>query len=503
MLKESAITIGGDLSHTVRLPDLRASDLLAGIERRGSAYWAVERDPVTSMKVNGVRTSEAALRDGDVIMLCGTHVIRFGTVPERHESPKRVRQIVRQCWQGTRQLDTGQVGRAWFFLRDVCHCTMSDASRVTLVAWAAVLGLVAAAGIVSAVSLMQARAAGRRVVALSEQVIAGAVSRRQLEQQIARLRQIERDKIKTEAALGDISRDLHTAEQRLARIEGQTPALLASIEAARHAVALVLVSYTFHEKGGGRPLRYVAVDAHGTPLPTADAGYETSVDGTGPIVTAESTGSGFLSSGGRIITNRHVAEPWRDQEIANRVMREGFEPRYSIMRAYFPHLRRPIELRVAAVSPAADLAVLTGAVPRAVSALSFAPAGRRVSPGDPIVLVGYPTGFDALLAKADEAVAQRILERVGGDWAEMAGALASEQLITPLVTVGHVSDVRGNNIVYDAATTQGGSGGPVLNVAGEVIAVNYARLADFAGASFGIPIGNLQPLLRVPGKPDR
>jgi serine protease Do len=42
-------------------------------------------------------------------------------------------------------------------------------------------------------------------------------------------------------------------------------------------------------------------------------------------------------------------------------------------------------------------------------------------------------------------------------------------------------------VTYDALTTGGGSGGPVLSTDGKVIAINSAVLQRFAGSSFGVP----------------
>lgn len=45
--------------------------------------------------------------------------------------------------------------------------------------------------------------------------------------------------------------------------------------------------------------------------------------------------------------------------------------------------------------------------------------------------------------------------------------------------------------------TYGSSGGPVLDASGDVIALNYALLDNFAGAKFGIPIRFVHELLRA------
>jgi len=74
--------------------------------------------------------------------------------------------------------------------------------------------------------------------------------------------------------------------------------------------------------------------------------------------------------------------------------------------------------------------------------------------------------------------------------------LAKRKLIRPLVTQGHVGDVLPDKIVYDAQTTSGGSGGPLLNNQGGVIGVTFAVVRGFGGSNFGVPIGYASPLLK-------
>ena len=165
------------------------------------------------------------------------------------------------------------------------------------------------------------------------------------------------------------------------------------------------------------------------------------------------------------------------------------------MRAYLPQLDRAVPLRVVAISGEADIALVTGAIPMDRRPLTLAAPERRIVTGETVAVLGYPTGFDALLAKTGEAVARTLVEHAGRDVLRLANGLATRRLITPLVTMGHVGDVVGQNIVYDAATTHGGSGGPVLDADGQVIAINYARLESFSGAQFGIPIRFVRTLL--------
>ena len=66
--------------------------------------------------------------------------------------------------------------------------------------------------------------------------------------------------------------------------------------------------------------------------------------------------------------------------------------------------------------------------------------------------------------------------------------LSQRGLIRPLATWGHLSDVQPHQLTYDALTTAGGSGSPILNVQGKVIGINQAILVSFPGSNFGIPI---------------
>ncbi len=48
-------------------------------------------------------------------------------------------------------------------------------------------------------------------------------------------------------------------------------------------------------------------------------------------------------------------------------------------------------------------------------------------------------------------------------------------------------------MVYDADTTHGGSGGPVLDVNGAAIAINTAIIPDHGGSNFDVPVVFARP----------
>jgi S1-C subfamily serine protease len=121
-------------------------------------------------------------------------------------------------------------------------------------------------------------------------------------------------------------------------------------------------------------------------------------------------------------------------------------------------------------------------------------SAKAAEGGEGVVLMGYPTGLDAILARTSDANAEAILKQ--GSSHDVMTELAKRRLVRPLVTQGHIGDVLKDKIVYDAQTTSGGSGGPLFNSQGKVIGVNFAILQGFGGSNFGIPIRYAAPLLK-------
>ncbi|MET0555209.1 MAG: S1C family serine protease, partial [Vicinamibacteria bacterium] len=111
---------------------------------------------------------------------------------------------------------------------------------------------------------------------------------------------------------------------------------------------------------------------------------------------------------------------------------------------------------------------------------------------------GYPAGLEAILAKSDTSIVRSILEQHGTSAEKITDALGERGLIRPSTTQGHIGDVTRTDIVFDAPTTQGGSGGPVFNKRGQVVAVEYAVLQKFGGNSFGVPVEYAIQLLATP-----
>ncbi|MEX0285855.1 MAG: trypsin-like peptidase domain-containing protein [Paracoccaceae bacterium] len=278
---------------------------------------------------------------------------------------------------------------------------------------------------------------------------------------------------------------------RLDTLEAQREAAQRVIAGAQESVVFLQAAYGLRHKASGRMLRH-QVDAGGMPRVSPSGRPLFTLDGNGPVAEAQITGTGFLVDGmGKLVTNRHVALPWEeDEEDAPQEM----EPVMVRFQAWFPSQSDPVPVVTVAVSDTADLAVLRMETrPESVRGLRI--ARDASSPGEAIIVMGYPTGLRSLLAQSGDAfVAALQADEETGFW-EVAARLARANLIAPLSTRGIIGRVSEPTMVYDAETTSGGSGGPVLNMAGEVVAVNTAIIPEFGGSNLGVPAAHIHLLL--------
>jgi S1-C subfamily serine protease len=158
--------------------------------------------------------------------------------------------------------------------------------------------------------------------------------------------------------------------------------------------------------------------------------------------------------------------------------------------ASFPGESAPIVVDFASVRVRADeldVAALHVDLPRPLPILELSTEDPRSLRGTAVLVVGYPTGVNALLAKADQLVVDAVTDGTPA-LGEIIDRLAGFHAISPIITSGVLGDVGGEKLVYDATTTSGGSGGPVFSRDGRVIGVNFAVMRGFTGSNFGVPI---------------
>jgi len=300
--------------------------------------------------------------------------------------------------------------------------------------------------------------------------------------------------------VAELERHLSASNQRLQKLEAERTVAQDVIRSYSASVCLVHVVVAFRTKGSHLLLRYAALNPPGLPAMNANGETQVQLGGFGPEVRMDSFGTGFLaSSDGRIVTNHHVVEPWWKNDDIAELLKQApdLEPMVIEMTAYFPGIPRGIPITVRTISSDADLAVVAGDTSGLnLKILSMDDSSSAAVSGEPVVLIGYPTGIDAILARTTEDARRSIAARAKSDPERLMAELAHRQLIRPVNTQGHIGDVLSDKIIYDAQTTSGGSGSPLFNADGKVIAVNVAMLRDFGGSNFAIPVRFAKALLR-------
>lgn len=168
-------------------------------------------------------------------------------------------------------------------------------------------------------------------------------------------------------------------------------------------------------------------------------------------------GSGFVvSADGLVVTAAHVTG---GLPVVNLVFADG-----TVARA-----------ELAGANESADVAVYRATPGRQLASLSFGDS-NQVKAGQPVVLMGAPYG---LVGTATSGIISAVNRQIGAPVDEddpFAGAALSGPVKAYLQT--------------DAALTAGGSGGPLLNSAGQVIGMASARESrgePGAGLAFAIP----------------
>jgi S1-C subfamily serine protease len=464
-------------------------------ERDGEVVL-VDSGSAAGTLVSGRRVEETVLRAGDVIRLGeGGPELRFERELDRPlapapapVSPTMMLRVLGQTRRSLRQ-----------------------ALAAVVIAAAALLGW----------SQLQNRSLQREMAGLRDAVRQADVERASLERRVAEERgrtegarealerRLEDDRDREDALRALIAgsdadevkalkAELGATRDRIATLETERAVGERIIRAYGNGVCLIQGSYGFSD-AAGRPLRYSGATEEGEPDGTPAA------NGKGAPYTVDYYGTGFLvERGGLVLTNRHVAEPWWNDAAAQAFQAQGFQPRFLRLRAFFPHEGEAFALTAERVSEDADLALMRVALGgRRIPVLPLETERARAVAGQPVVVVGYPTGLEAILAKAESGVVKAILESHGTDSDRVTDALSRQGLIRPSTTQGHIGDITATDIVFDAPSAQGGSGGPVFNKHGQVIAVEYAVLPKFGGNSFGVPISYALDLLRSARKPKK
>jgi len=386
---------------------------------------------------------------------------------------------------------------------------------------ATVLGLSAAAALAALVTVISSRHERKDTLQLKAEVarLNGGILQqgelqRRTEQARASLTASEasgpRESLKAQteeirkkmAADGDtngesLKKQLQETQNRLNRLENEGRNAETIVHTYGPSVCLLHVVVEFREKDSGQLIR-ISLDATGKPRIDSKGMVALELDGTGPPLEEDFFGTGFLvARDGRLLTNHHVVEPWWADAELKQLVEKGTVAFAASYTAYFPGSSQGVAAKVDRISEKADLATLKLQTPAPSHAALLELDNRSEASvsGDPVVLIGYPTGIDGILARAGTDVTRKVAENAH-EVSQIVSQLSAQNLIRPTTTQGHIGDVLKDKIVYDAATTSGGSGGPLFNREGKVIGVNFAILNDFGGSNLAVPVRYADELVK-------
>jgi len=471
------------LSFSKARSDHADADTIARFRRAGSTY-EIEATGTEPLWVNGKLVHLTPLGFGDVIEFGETGPLsRFRLYDERHRPPMTVADIFDDMICYIRTSRRPLLNKLGFAATELGR---RMARETTLIFRALV---VISLGVLTFFLYQQYRTDKT----IRAQIESGNL---QIDSVAKALTEARRETIRPSdlAALQDeLGNRLTSNAERLRSLEARSGASPRVISGAASSVAFLQGAYSLRHTDSGDMLRHV-LGADGLPVYLPNGQPYLALTGTGPVAEVQFNGTGFVLSGsGVLITNRHVAEPWGSGP-ATLMGKAGLEPAMTRFVAYFPGHAVAVPLTTIRTSDTVDLAVLSLGGDQVMTAgLHLAAADPM--PGEEVIVMGYPTGLKSMLAQSGAGFVQE-LQKSGetGFWV-VAERLAAANLIAPLASRGIIGQATGAAVVYDAETTHGGSGGPVLNMDGEVIAVNTAIIPEFGGSNFGIPVSHIISLL--------
>jgi DNA-binding response OmpR family regulator len=291
-------------------------------------------------------------------------------------------------------------------------------------------------------------------------------------------------------SLSELDNRLKQTDSRIGKLESESRIAEEIVRDYSNSVCLIYAIVGFHDRKSGARLNFAGIDANGNPVADEKGNVIVTTEGGSRPVQLHVFGSGFLiDTAGHILTNHHVLQPWWHNAKEIPVPSKTFAPTIESMWAYFPGYETPMPVQAQGVSEDFDLGLASVNLPERHPRPVTIEQQAAIS-GGPVVLIGYPTGVEGILARVDERTLKQIAQAAGNNTEGLVQELGRRKLIRPLVTQGHLGVVGPDRLVYDAQTTHGGSGGPVFNASGKVIGVNFAILADFTGSNFAVPIAH-------------
>lgn len=495
---EERIRIGSDDTADLQIhsQEVAAQSVWFELEDADGVYRIVDFDPSLDLQINDKKIRRyIAIADGDVISLPNTEIsFAFFSLTSKsalittNREPTHVAQFIEEAALEARTSPKRDDAKA--FLREFSRELLREVSWTTK----AIAFVLAAALIYGLIYV------GYSVSRELRQ------SRETTEQQSLVIRKLEE-------RLGQASDQLGQLEKTNSDII-KTVSLAPNLRVEYgNGVCLIVGVYDLIDKKTGKVLRYADQQALRPnpyePAPAEDATPQSApqsaltTEGGGSPVEYDFIGTGFHVGGGYIVTNRHVIQPWtEDDSVKQMIQASGGRARVKRLVVYFPNYPQPFPLKVRAIGTREDLAVGSidpATMPADIPALPIDTDTDAVAIGKTVVTMGYPSGPDRLLAMVDDDEAKSINQRFGNSRQNLVNFLAQSKKILPLTTQGAITDLDARRIVHDAKTAEGGSGAPLFGQSGKVIGVNFGVFTENTAANMALPVRFAVDLLTKSG----
>ena len=496
---EERIRIGADDTSDLQIntDEVGSAGVWFELENSDAVYRVIEFDPEIGLKINDKPIRRfVAVTDGDVITI-GESSVSFSffslasksaLITTNREAPM-IAQFIEEA--ALESATSAKRDDAKTFLREFTRELLREVS------WSSKLMiLVLSVGFITGV-LYLGFAVNREL----------RESREQSQQQSNIIRKLEEKLGEASDQIGELDK----TNKDLIKTVSLAPNLRVEYGGG---VCLIVGVYDLVDKKTGRQLRYSDPQAFTAnpyePAPSEDspsrpatAAATLTTEGNGSPVEYDFIGTGFHVGNGYIVTNRHVLQPWEEDDLVKQMMRDS-DGRARVKRlvVYFPNLPQPFPLRIRTLGTKEDLAVATvdtSTLPSTVPTLPLDPDSDAATVGKTVVTMGYPSGPDRLLAMVDDDEAKSINTRFGNSRQNLINFLAQSLKIVPLTTQGAITDLDARRIVHDAKTAEGGSGAPLFGQTGKVIGINFGVFTENTAANMAVPARFATDLLRRAG----
>ena len=495
---EERVSIGSDDTNDLQIHtgNQNGQGVWLELENSDGMYRIIEFDPGLDLQVNGHRIRRfVAVSDGDRIDIPNTDIsftffslaARSALITTNRETP--VAQFIEEAALEARTSPKRDDAKA--FLREFSRELLREVSWTTKA-----IVFVLAAALIYGLDYVG--------YSVSREL---RESRETTEQQSDVIRKLQQQLGQTSDQIGSLEK----TNSDLIKTVSLAPNLRV---AYGNGVCLIVGVYDLVDKKSSKPLRYPDPSSQAStqyepppsedsPTPAQQPGTSLTTEGSGSPVEYDFIGTGFHVGGGYIVTNRHVVQPWTEDDNVKQMLRDN-DGRARVKRlvVYFPNYPQPFQLKVANVGTREDLAVGTidpSQLPADLPALPLDYDTEAVAVGKTVVTMGYPSGPDRLLAMVDDDEAKSINQRFGNSRQNLINFLAQSKKIVPLTTQGAITDLDSHRIVHDAKTAEGGSGAPLFGQSGKVIGVNFGVFTENTAANMAVPVKYAIDLLTKSG----